>query len=323
MHLFYHYNENILHYWSCICKQKPHCGVKVCSGHSQSLISLFSLLERTEGSCWQELGTKMTQESSPYQSPLTLACPCVWAQSPSDSGKNSLVLALLSCSFACQSAISHSVQLHIKIRVWILGIYKHSLKEKSVFFFFIILSLGPNRQFKPLWFLRESNPRAKYWWLWLDNHSRWAFGDHSCAAQMYLFEKLLQHVFALRTRRIFLQNTNNQWPDCQWFDQLGFSLSSAGTSHKESFHHFIHAKREEEEEEHAECDYAQLGSLIGFGCIFWGRKHRGGGLDKKPVEMVSVEMHWLNEFSYQTIERGTGGLWWLLFTQCRSQNDTS
>lgn len=35
------------------------------------------------------------RETSPYQSPLTLACPCVWARSPTDFGKYNLVLGWL------------------------------------------------------------------------------------------------------------------------------------------------------------------------------------------------------------------------------------
>lgn len=85
-----------------------------------------------------EQDRETTPESPPYQSPLTLACPCVWAQSPTDSGKYNLLLGLHYSSFASQSAVSHSAQLRVKIRIqiqWLGYILVNMAKGESVFFF--------------------------------------------------------------------------------------------------------------------------------------------------------------------------------------------
>lgn len=101
------------------------------------LLVVFQFWKGQESICWQEQGTETTPESSPYQSPLTLACPCVWAQSPTDSGEYNLVLGLHSSSFACQSAVLHSVPLRIKIRIQIQGldyILVNMARGESAFF---------------------------------------------------------------------------------------------------------------------------------------------------------------------------------------------
>ena len=104
-------------------QMKPRYGVKICCGHTQSLICwlFFTFGRDRREAADRKRADRWDRESSPYQSPSTLACPCVWAE----SHWFNLVLGLHSTSFACQSAILHSVWLRIKIMIQILYLGKH------------------------------------------------------------------------------------------------------------------------------------------------------------------------------------------------------
>lgn len=80
-------------------------GVRICYGHTPTLICLLVFTWRNRRAAIDiSRGRAMTQESSPYQSTLTLACLCVWAQYHRFRGVKSgagLAFSLICMSICC------------------------------------------------------------------------------------------------------------------------------------------------------------------------------------------------------------------------------